>query len=141
MFIRDGRGRRQHSRDGEWLTKPLHALAAEQFAESDPIRVNPDFMIGLRNRIEHRHDRGTALLVAGKTQAAILNYERTLTGRFGLEEGLAESLRFPLFLSAITADAVESLKQVRSRLPKAVLDYVQYFDAGVDPADRAKKRG
>jgi Protein of unknown function (DUF3644) len=132
VFIRQN-GRRQRSRDREWLTKPLHTLMEEQFQENDPIRVNLDFMIGLRNRIEHRHDHDTAILIAGRTQALILNYERTLTTWFGVKEGLAETLRFPLFLSAITEDAVESLKRVRARLPKAVLDYIQDFDAALDP--------
>jgi hypothetical protein len=140
VFIRDNRGRRQRGRDGEWLTKPIHGLMEEQLQPGDPIRVNLDFMIGLRNRIEHRHDHDTALLVAGRTQAAILNYERTLTDLFGNAEGLADSLRFPLFLSAITDDAVEALKQVRARLPKAILDYIQDFDAALDP-DLARDQG
>jgi Protein of unknown function (DUF3644) len=80
VFIRQKGGRRQRTRDGEWLTKTLHTLMEEQFAATDPIRVNLDFMTGLRNRIEHRHDHDTALLVAGRTQALILNYERTLIG-------------------------------------------------------------
>jgi Protein of unknown function (DUF3644) len=133
LFIRGKGGRRQRGRDREWLTKPLHQLMEEQFAANDPIRVNLDFMIGLRNKIEHRHDRDTAVLVAGKTQAFILNYERSLVGYFGAADGLADSLRFPLFISAITDDAVEAIKQVRARLPKAVLNYVQDFDAALDP--------
>lgn len=133
VYIRDNRGRRQRGRDSEWITKPLHKLMDEQFTSHDPRRVNLDFFIGLRNKIEHRYDRDVAALVAGKTQALVFNYEQTLVGHFDPREGLSESLRFPLFLSTITDDAVQAIKRVRARLPKAVLDYVQDFDAGLDP--------
>jgi Protein of unknown function (DUF3644) len=133
VYLRDKRGRRQRGKDAAWLTKPLHRLMEEQFGVSDPRRVNLDFFIGLRNRIEHRHDQDVAALVGGTTQALVLNYERTLVAHFDVGEGLAGSLHFPLFLSTITEDAVQAIKQVRARLPKAVLDYVQDFDAGLDP--------
>lgn len=133
FYIRGPGRRRKRTPEGEFLTKSLLDMVAAEFGESDPKRKNLEFFVGLRNRIEHRYDRDIAALVAGKTQALVVNYERTLTDIFGESEGLAPELRFPLFLSTLTQDAVEVLKRVRRGIPKAVLDYVQDFDAALDP--------
>ncbi|MEU8117619.1 DUF3644 domain-containing protein [Spirillospora sp. NPDC049024] len=132
LYIRNSRGQRQRTRDGDWVTKPLHQMSSEEFDERDPRRVNLEFFIGLRNKIEHRHERDVATLIAGKTQALLLNYERTLIENFGAGESLADCLRFPLFVSTITDDAVSAIKEVRKRVPRTVLDYVQDFDASVE---------
>lgn len=125
--------RRQRTADGDWLMKSLSALLAEMYDPLNPIRQNVEFFLGLRHKIEHRYDRDVAALVAGKTQAFVLNYEKEIVRFFDGSEGLANELRLPIFVSSITDDAVEAIKQVRSRVPRAVLDYVQDQDAAVDP--------
>jgi hypothetical protein len=140
FYVRNARGWRERSRDGDYLTQPLQRMVEKEFAAADPRRKNLEFFIGLRNRIEHRYERDIATLLTGRTQALVLNFERTLTDCFGEAEGLAEELRLPVFVSSLTGDAVAALKQVRGRLPKRVLDYVQDFDAALDPgvvADQA----
>jgi hypothetical protein len=133
LYELDARGRRQRTRQGDWVMKPLSALLGETYADNDPIRHNVEFFLGLRHKIEHRYDRDIASLVVGKTQALVLNYERELVEHFGAGEGLANELRIPIFLSSITEDAVEALKEIRTRVPRAVLDYVQDYDAALDP--------
>jgi hypothetical protein len=133
IYIRDSKGRRQRTRDGDWLTKPLQVMAAEQFGDHDPRRTNLEFFVSLRNKIEHRYERDIAVLVAGKTQALLLNYERLLVDTFGSTESLGDQLRFPLFVSSVTDDAVAALKAVRRRVPRAVLEYIQDFDVNLDP--------
>jgi hypothetical protein len=125
-------GRRQRTADGDWLMKPLSTLLAEQYSDADPIRRNVEFFIGLRHKIEHRYDRDVATLIAGKTQAFVLNYEKEIVRLFGDREGLSDELRMPIFVSSITEDAVEAIKQVRNRVPRSVLDYVQDQDAALD---------
>lgn len=88
---------------------------------------------GVRNVIEHRYERDIASLVSGRTQAHVLNYERTLTDWFGSGEGVGQQLRFPIFISSITRDAVVALKETRKRIPKGILEWVQDFDAGLEP--------
>ena len=133
FYVRTPRGHRQRTRDGDWVTKPLHQMVAEQFADSDPVRANLLFFIGLRNKIEHRHEKDIAAVVTGRTQAYILNFEEVLVGEFGTAESLSDALRFPLFVSSITDDAVAALKAVRKRVPKAVAEYMQDFEASLDP--------
>jgi tRNA U34 5-methylaminomethyl-2-thiouridine-forming methyltransferase MnmC len=140
LYIRDDRGRRIRAQDSEWLHKPLRALATEFFPEKDPRLANLVFFISLRNRIEHRYEQDVASLVAGRTQALLLNYETTLVDLFGTKEGLSSRLHFPLFLSSITEDATEALKAVRARVLKGVQEWLQDFDAALEPdvaADQA----
>jgi Domain of unknown function (DUF3644) len=127
-------GRRQRTEDGDWLMKPLSTLLTETYEERSPVRRNVEFFLGLRHKIEHRYDRDVAALVAGKTQALLLNYEKEVVRFFGEDEGLAEELRFPIFLSSITDDAVAAIKEVRSRVPRAVLEYVEDHDAAMEPS-------
>ncbi len=58
-----------------------------------------------------------------------MNYERLLVATFGAREGLADSLRFPVFLSSLSDDAVEALKETHKRLPKRFTRYVDEYDA------------
>lgn len=131
LYLRDRRGRRIRHEDGDWKFKPLSSLLDESFVRPDPRRANLEFFIGLRNRIEHRHEKDIASLVAGKTQALLLNYEHRLVENFGLHESMSHELRFPLFVSTLTQDAVDVLKRVRERVPKGLLDWVQDFETGL----------
>jgi len=133
LYELDARGRRERTRQGDGVMKPLSALLGEAYADNDPIRHNVEFFLGLRHKIEHRYDRDIASLVVGETQALVLNSERELVEHFGAGEGLANELRIPIFLSSITEDAVEALHEIRTRVPRAVLDYVQDYDAALDP--------
>ena len=140
IFIRNDRGHRVRSEDGDWSHKGLRSLAKELFAANDPRLVNIEFFQGLRNKIEHRHDGNIATLVAGRIQAHVLNYEESLVEFFGAGEALCDELRFPVFLSSLTTDATAALKAVRSQVPKGVLEWIQDFDADVDPAVAADQR-
>lgn len=133
LIERDGRGWRRKHPEGGYLYKPLRTLLSEQLAPSDPRLSNVVFFLGLRNQIEHRHEAKVAALVAGRTQAFLINYEQTLVEWFGDDEALGSELRFPLFVSTITQDAVEAVKTVRSQVPRGILDWLQDFDASLEP--------
>lgn len=133
LFVRNSKGRRKRHKDGGWLMKSLQDLTGDLLPDKDPRRVNLEFFTGLRNVIEHRYERDIAGLVAGRTQAHVLNYESVLVEWFGESEGLGEELRFPIFLSTFTHDAVTAVKEVRKRVPKGVLEWVQDFDASIEP--------
>lgn len=133
LYVRDKRGRRVRHKDGGWTMRPLHDLTATLLGQNSATRANLDFFTGLRNIVEHRYERDIASLVADRTQAHVLNYEHTLSTWFGASEGLGEQLRFPIFLSTISGDAVQAVKELRKRVPKGVLEWVQDFDASLDP--------
>ena len=97
--------------------------------QDHPVRRNVEFFIGFRNKIEHRYEKLLESVVAGKCQSLILNYEQQLVDTFGAEEGLADRLRFPVFLSSLSDGAVDALKETYKRLPKRLTRYVEEYDA------------
>lgn len=134
LYERDEQGQRKIHIEGGYLYKPLRTLMREIFSARDPRVANIDFFTRLRNQIEHRHESQIATLVAGRTQALLLNYEQTLVEFFGSQHALADELRFPLFVSSFTEDAVAAVKQVRSSVPKGVLEWIQDYESTLDPA-------
>lgn len=79
-------------------------------------------------------------IVAGKCQSLILNYERCLAEWFGQKEGIADKLRFPVFVSSLSQDAVDALKATYKRLPKRITSYVEEYDDSVAEDVRADQR-
>jgi hypothetical protein len=135
LYVRNARGHRvRHSEDGGWTHRGLASLLNDYFDAQDAARRNVEFFLSIRNRIEHRHEKDIAALVSGKTQALLLNYEKTLVRHFGSSEGLAQELRFPLFMSVLTDSAVDAAKRVRAQVPKGVLEWIEDFETGM-PAD------
>lgn len=119
--------------DCEPKTWELARCAHERWiSNNDPVRRNLEFFIGLRNRIKHRHQDAIGLAVAGHAQAMILNYENELVGAFGTDEGLADRLRFPVFVSSSTPEGVEAIKHMRAKLPARTLRYINDFHEGLD---------
>jgi Protein of unknown function (DUF3644) len=127
-WYRDADGRKKLAADGQPRTWELARCMKEAFKPNDPARRNVEFFIGLRDKIEHRYERVVGEAVAGKCQSLILNYEAALVENFGEKEGLADVLRFPVFLSTLTEGAVSALKQTYARLPKRITSYVESYD-------------
>ena len=118
--------------DGEPKTWELGRCVLERWPKpNDPVRRNAEFFIGLRNRVEHRHQDSIGIAVAGHAQAMILNYETELVGVFGAEEGLADRLRFPVFISSLTPEGVDAVKRLRAKLPARTLKYIDDFQEGL----------
>jgi Protein of unknown function (DUF3644) len=125
-------GNRLKRIDGEPKTWGLKRCLREEYPdENDPVRRNAEFFIQLRNKIEHRYEKLLSVVIAGKTQAHVLNYEEACVRLFGAKEGLGEDLRFPVFVSSLTPDAVEILKRTHRKLPKRVTTFIQEYDASL----------
>jgi hypothetical protein len=147
IFERDGidyyyrNGRRFVMVDGERKTWDVTRSVNEYFrGENDPCRHNLLFFVGLRNKIEHRLTakarRALGVLVAGRAQSFIANLERVLVKEFGAAHSLADELRFPIFLSSLTTDAVDALKAIRGALPHSVTRYISDYDRELTPETR-----
>ena len=115
--------------DGEPKTWELGRCVEAAFADDDPVRRNIEFFIKLRNRIEHRYEALLASVIAGKVQAHVLNFEETLVQVLGTQEGMADVLRFPVFMSSLTPGAVDILKRTHRRLPSKSTTFIREFDA------------
>lgn len=93
-----------------------------------PERRNLEFLIGLRNKIEHRHLPQLDAALYGECQAALMNLEELVVREFGaryaLEEQLAVSLQFSTLVPAEKRQAARSLA---SSATKSVTDYTERF--------------
>jgi hypothetical protein len=129
-WYRDAKTNRRIRIDGDFKTFELARCIKQAYPNQEhPVRRNVEFFIGFRNKIEHRYETLLESVVAGKCQSLIMNYERLLVEIFGAKEGLAERLRFPVFLSSLSDEAVEALKETHKRLPKRLTKYVDEYDA------------
>jgi hypothetical protein len=118
--------------DGEPKVWDLARCVRERYDETNPVRANLEFFIGLRNKIEHRFGRALEAATAGRAHALVLNYQAERVARFGNAYSLADELRFPIFLQALTPTAVEEQRRQRRQLPASVRNYIARYDAALD---------
>lgn len=132
----EGRGRRYVRIDGEPKHWELGECVKQYFGgENPPQRANLEFLIGLRNKIEHRHLPELDPALYGECQAALLNFEELLTQEFGEGEALQESLAVSLqFSRAIPIERERALKRLASTQVESVREYIERFRGGL-PAD------
>jgi hypothetical protein len=107
---------------------------------SDPLRANIEFFLGIHKSIEHRFSRKrlqfVEILISGKINALLLNFENTLVAEFGNRQSLAEALRFPIFLSSFTHESAQLVEQAYERAPASVLRFIESYESRLDHAVR-----
>jgi len=138
--LRNGRFERIDGDPKHWdLSECLKQYYA---ATTPPERRNLEFLIGLRNKIEHRHLPELDASLYGECQASLLNLEELLVSIFGAKYGLAEQLAVSLQFSSVVptekkraarALAINNARSVkgyieafRGNLPVAVLNSMKY---------------
>ncbi|MDQ2843410.1 MAG: DUF3644 domain-containing protein [Acidobacteriota bacterium] len=131
------KGKRIERVDGEPKTWDLAKCTRHFIADpKNSVRVNIEFFIKLRNRIEHhftqRQLAGIEALVTGKVQALFLNFERKMVEEFGKAFSMGESLRFPISVSYLTEDAVEAVRRVYNQVPVTTRSFIEMFEATMD---------
>ena len=124
-----GTGIRYMKIDGE----PKHWDLAECLKQyyrdrTPPERKNLEFLLGLRNKIEHRHLPELDASLYGECQAALLNFERMLVDEFGRKYALTEQLAVALqFSQSIPAEKKRAAQVLASQNARTVKDYIQQF--------------
>ncbi|HDG7827344.1 TPA: DUF3644 domain-containing protein [Klebsiella quasipneumoniae] len=108
-----------------------------------PEKANIIFLIGLRNRIEHRSLPAIDLAVCGECQSALINFENILVEEFGDEHALATSLAIAMQLTRVSEQAqIDALKQMQKENYKVVREYMETYrnDLGNDLVESQKYR-
>ena len=83
--------------DGDEKAWALSDCLRARFGDGNPpIRRNLDFIIRLRNKIEHRYAPGIDAHVPGECQALLLNFDRLMSEEFGDYYSISDSLSAPL---------------------------------------------
>lgn len=104
-YYRQKDSTRYKYRDGEKWAWELKRCIKEFFgSDNPPLRLNLEFIIGLRNKVEHRYLPQIDLKVLGECQALLLNYEKTLIDWFGEKFAINENLAIPIFGSSTTPE-------------------------------------
>lgn len=129
--------------DGEPKHWDLAECLTQYYGGNSPSeRRNLEFLIGLRNKIEHRHLPELDGSLYGECQAALLNLEDLITAEFGtryaLQEQLAVSLQFTqvmptekkraarVLAKGAAATVADYVEKFRGRLPSTVLNSMKY---------------
>lgn len=113
--------------DLEWCVKQRYPNSA------DPVRLNVELFVALRNKVEHRYEHNLKIVTGGKAQALVMNYEQERVAHFGPTYSLADQLRFPITLQSLTAEGQAKQRAAVAKLPKATRDLVAQFEAAIDP--------
>jgi hypothetical protein len=131
-----GKGTRYMKVDGEPKHWDLAECLKQFHGDKNPAaRQNLKFLIGLRNKIEHRHLPDLDPALYGECQAALMNLEEFLVAEFGARWGLAEDLAVSLqFSTSVPAPKRAAAKKLAASASKSVRDYVEKFRGGL-PAD------
>ncbi|MDE0453904.1 MAG: DUF3644 domain-containing protein [Gammaproteobacteria bacterium] len=125
-------GVRYEKIDGEPKHWELSKCLKEYFRDHNPPeRKNLEFLLGLRNKIEHRNLPQLDPTLYGECQAALLNLEGYLVHQFGDQYALQDSLSVSLQFSRIRPE--EQRKAIKSLAGEArtVMDYINTFRGGL----------
>ncbi|HID8401944.1 DUF3644 domain-containing protein [Serratia marcescens] len=94
--------------------------------EESAVKSNILFLVGLRNKIEHRFLPIIDLTCSGECQAALTNFENILTKEFGDEHALLVNLAVSMQLSRASLEAkIEALKQFQSQNYAVVREFME----------------
>ena len=97
--------------DGEPKHWDLTECLKEYYGgNSPPERKNLEFLIGLRNKVEHRSLPELDPILFGECQAAVLNLEDLLENEFGYTYALMEQLAVSLQFSRTTPEVKRKAK-------------------------------
>lgn len=131
-----GRGVRYARVDGEPKHWDLSECLKHHFGDQNPPeRKNLEFLLGLRNKIEHRHVPELDPALYGECQACLLNLEQLLVSEFGARYALTDQLALALQFSQLIPD--ERNKATKAAIlaaSKSVVDYIEKFRTALQPA-------
>ena len=128
-----GRGVRYIKVDGEPKHWDLSECLKHYFNEKHPPeRKNLEFLIGLRNKIEHRHLPELDPALYGECQSALLNLEELIVQEFGERYALADQLAISLqFSRLVPEEKTKATRALASSTARSVREYVEKFRAGL----------
>lgn len=130
-YVESGAGSRIKYKkiDGE----PSHWDLAEcvrryYLGDNPPQRANLEFMVRLRNKIEHRDHPELDPVLYGECQAMLMNFEEVLTHEFGEHHAVSGQLAVALQFSISRPNAQEeSLRRLQSSNATDLLDFIRQF--------------
>jgi hypothetical protein len=132
-YYRKKGSRRFEKVDGDYKAWELSECLRQHFGGDTPAaRKNLEFIIGLRNKIEHRSHPHLDVEVFGECQALLMNFEKLLCDTFGDRFALQSSLTFALQLSrCVPTPQAAALSAKLQRQYRTIKQYVDAFRSGL----------
>lgn len=130
---RSGSNVRYRTIDGEPKHWELTEAISRYFRdENTPERKNLEFMVALRNKIEHRDHPELDPALYGECQATLMNFEELLLDEFGDDHALSDQLALALQFTALRPEAQKAaLRRLQSSAATDLLDFIGQFRAGL----------
>jgi hypothetical protein len=130
---KDSRSGRYVRVDGERKTWELQKCIEQRWpSPNSPVRRNLELTVQLRNRIEHRFERGLMVAASGFAQALIMNFEAEIATNFGSAYSIADRVHIPVSLSTFSREGAAAMASAQVLLPKRLRDFFIRYRAGLD---------
>jgi hypothetical protein len=109
-------------------------ITGDQCKLDEATKNNLNFLIGLRNQIEHKNSLGLDSYLSARYQACALNFNYYLKkfngDKYSLDKKLALSLQF----SELDDSQSKIIKDKEKLIPKEILSYISKFDNNLSEA-------
>ncbi len=89
---------------------------------------NINFLIGLRNQVEHKKATGLDSYLSARYQASALNFNFYIKKLHGEKYALDQSLALSLQFSELDYNQFESTKKTEAKIPANIISYIANFD-------------
>ncbi|KTC89481.1 DUF3644 domain-containing protein [Fluoribacter dumoffii] len=115
--------------DGEYKAWELSTCCDQYWERTTPEKANLKFLIGLRNKIEHRNLPHIDLMVAGYCQAALSNFETLMVEEFGEHHALLTNLAIAMQLTRVATKQQEiALKIFQKDNYQVIKQFMETFN-------------
>lgn len=98
-------------------------------------RNNLEFLIGLRNQIEHKKATGLDSYLSARYQACALNFNFYLKKLHGEKHGLDQSLALSLQFAELDYSQSKIIKDKENLIPKNIISYISNFDSNLQESE------
>jgi hypothetical protein len=128
--------------DGDYKGWELATCIEKYYpGQTTPITENLRFLIGLRNKIEHRSMPVLDLYVFGECQACLFNFEEIIFREFGTKHGLSECLSLAMQFSRLRSDHQgKAISELHKLLRADVKKYIDTFRSSLTPEINADQQ-
>lgn len=126
--------RKQYDKTDYGAIKEWELSKCIKVAESPlsvPIKTNLNFIIGIRNEVEHQMTNVLDQAISAKLQACALNYNHCLTEWFGKKNGIENELVMSIQFSGVDPVKQRELSKMKG-LADNVYNYISKFETDLD---------
>ena len=126
-------GRRYERCDGDYKHWELEECLRQYYGSDtqNPVRLNLEFFIPLRNKIEHRSLPELDSNIFGECQAMLLNFDELLEREFGTKWCIRQCLSFALQMYPTSENLAQAVKQ--NRTAQTAAKFIEQYRSSLDP--------